>query len=60
MWISGFPVEAAVLVPVDEWHRLQEAARLSLKELLLSDEVRFELTIPLRGAARRRKVPESA
>ena len=48
--------EAAVLVPVDEWRRLQAAARPSLKQLLLSDEGRGELPIPPRGGARRRKV----
>lgn len=48
--------EAAVLVPVDQWRRLQAAARPSLKQLLLSDEARFDLVIPPRGAARRRKV----
>jgi prevent-host-death family protein len=47
--------EAAVLVPVDEWRRLQTAARPSLKQLLLSDEARVGLLIPPRGAARRRK-----
>jgi prevent-host-death family protein len=48
--------EAAVLVPVDEWRRLQAAARPSLKQLLLSDAARVELQIPARGAARRRQV----
>ncbi len=48
--------EAAVLVPVDEWRRLQVAARPSLKQLLLSDEARAVLSIPSRGAARRRSV----
>lgn len=48
--------EAAVLVPVDEWRRLQAAARPSLKQLLLSDEPRVDLLIPARGTARRRKV----
>ena len=48
--------EAAVLVPVDEWRRLQAAARPSLKQLLLSDETRVDLLIPPRGTARRRKV----
>jgi len=47
---------AAVLVPVDEWRRLQAAARPSLKQLLLSDEARGDLLIPARGVARRRKV----
>ena len=50
--------EAAVLVPVGEWRRLQAAARPSLKQLLLSDEARADLLIPARGSARRRKVTE--
>jgi len=45
---------AAVLVPIDEWRRLQAAARPSLKQLLLSDQGRTELVVPARGAARRR------
>ncbi len=48
--------EAAVLVPVDEWRRLQAAARPSLKQLLLSDVGRVDLVVPPRGGARRRKV----
>jgi antitoxin Phd len=48
--------ETAVLVPVDEWRRLQAAARPSLKQLLLSDEARVDLLIPARGSARRRMV----
>ena len=46
--------EAAVLVPVDEWRRLQAAARPSLKQLLQADLGRAELNTPARGAARRR------
>jgi antitoxin Phd len=47
--------EAAVLVPMAEWRRLQAAAKPTLKELLLSDLARTELVIPTRGQARRRK-----
>lgn len=50
--------EAAVLVRVDEWRRLQAAARPSLKQLLLDDEARGELPIRARGSDRRRPVPE--
>ena len=46
--------EAAVLVPVQEWRRLQAGARPSLKELLLCDEARGDLQLPSRRAARRR------
>jgi antitoxin Phd len=48
--------EAAVLVPVHEWRRLQSAARPSLKQLLLSSAGRTELVIPPRGKAQRRKI----
>ncbi|WP_310463796.1 type II toxin-antitoxin system Phd/YefM family antitoxin [Sphaerotilus sp.] len=48
--------EAAVLVPVQEWRRLQSAARPSLKQLLLSDQARADLTLPARGQAKRRSV----
>jgi antitoxin Phd len=50
--------EAAVLVPADQWRRLQASARPSLKELLLSSLGRTDtltLTPTLtRGTARRR------
>ena len=39
-------VETAVLVPIDEWRRLQQRARPTLKELLLAPEPRFEMEIP--------------
>lgn len=48
--------ETAVLVPVQEWRRLQSAARPSLKQLLLSDQARTDLTVPVRGKVQRRKV----
>ena len=41
--------EAAVLVPVAQWRRLQSSARPSLKALLMSDEGRGELVLPERG-----------
>ena len=40
-------VEAAVLVPIEEWRRLQSASRPSIKELLLSGP-RFENLVPPR------------
>ena len=46
--------EAAVLVPVDEWRRLQAEARPSLEQLLLADQGRAELALQSRGKARRR------
>jgi antitoxin Phd len=46
-------VEAAVLVPIEEWRRLQSASRPSIKELLLSGP-RFENIIPPRRKWKRR------
>ncbi|MCE2691488.1 MAG: type II toxin-antitoxin system Phd/YefM family antitoxin [Rubrivivax sp.] len=46
--------EVAVLVPVNEWQRLQAATRPSLKELLLADQARAEWVLPSRGHVRRR------
>ena len=48
--------EAAVLVPIQDWRRLQLAARPSLKQLLLSDQARDDLIVPARGQAKRRDV----
>jgi antitoxin Phd len=48
-------VEAAVLVPIEEWNRLQKAARPGLKALLLGPGPYFEDLVPKRGALRRRK-----
>jgi prevent-host-death family protein len=50
--------EAAVLVPIKEWRRLQSAARPTLKELLLADAPRADIPVPPRG--RRRRRPPSA
>jgi antitoxin Phd len=36
-------VETAVLVPIDEWKRLQTVARPTLKDVLLAPEPKFEL-----------------
>lgn len=46
--------EAAVLVPIDEWRRLQVSARPSLKQLLLTDTARTDHLVPERKKARRR------
>ena len=51
-------IETAVLVPIEEWKRLQRAARPGLKALLLSPEPRSENLFPERGKLRRRNVLE--
>jgi prevent-host-death family protein len=47
-------VEAAVLVPVEEWRRMQQSARPTLKELLLAESLRAEIPIPSRKRWHRR------
>jgi prevent-host-death family protein len=49
--------ETAVLIPIAEWKRMRDAARPSLKELLLSDVARANLTLPTCGGAKRRSPP---
>ena len=51
--------EAAVLVPARDWQRLQQAARPTLKELLLAPSPRGELHVPKRGRLERR-APKAA
>jgi antitoxin Phd len=46
--------KAAVLVPMQDWQRLQQAARPTLKALLLANHARGELNVPQRGGRRRR------
>jgi antitoxin Phd len=53
-------VEAAVLVPIDEWRRLKNAARPTIKELLLAPGARFDIPLPKRGRLRRRQSRGSA
>jgi antitoxin Phd len=51
-------VKTAVLVPIEEWERLQKAARPSLKDWLLAPEPRFDDIMPKRGKWRSRPVVE--
>jgi antitoxin Phd len=54
--VSRRGVATAVLVPIEEWERLQKRARPSLKDLLLADEPRFEIDLPPRGQWKSRPV----
>ena len=54
--VTRHGTEAAVLVPVQEWRRLQSAMRPSLKQLLLADQARTDMNMPACGQAKRRKV----
>ena len=50
-------VETAVLVPIDEWRRLEKRARPDLKELLLAPEARTDVLTPPRQRHRHRVSP---
>jgi prevent-host-death family protein len=54
--VSRRGTETAVLVPIEQWRRLQAAARPSLKGMLLASEARTEALVPERGRSRRRSV----
>jgi prevent-host-death family protein len=50
-------VETAVVVPIEEWKRLKESARPTLKDWLMAPTPRFDdlqELIPKRGRVRRR------
>ncbi len=47
-------VETAILVPIEEWRRLQEASRPTLKALLLGPGPRFRDLLPKRRRHQRR------
>lgn len=49
--------EAAVLISIQDWKRLAQERRPTLKELLLAAEPRFEFEIPPRGQLPSRPPP---
>jgi prevent-host-death family protein len=51
-------IKTAVLVPIEEWERLQKAARPGLKEWLLAPEPRCDDLTYRRGKLRSRPVVE--
>ena len=50
-------VEAAVLIPIDQWRRLERMTKPSLKDLLLAPEARSEALVPPRNRHRHRAAP---
>ena len=48
--------ETAILVPMAQWKRLSDAAKPTLKELLLSDVDRTDFDLPVRGTVKNRPV----
>ncbi len=51
-------VETAVLVPIEQWRRLEQLARPDLKELLLAPEPRTDALTPARREFRLRETPD--
>ena len=47
-------VEAAVLVPIKQWRRLEQMAKPTLKQLLLAPEPRADIPAPPRSRRRHR------
>ncbi len=50
-------VEAAVLVPIEQWRRLEQLTRPDLKELLLAPEARTDALTPPSEKRRHRTSP---
>ena len=50
-------VEAAVLLPIEQWRRLREIAQPDLKALLLAPEARTDTLAPPRARRGHRPVP---
>lgn len=51
-------VETAVLVPIEDWRRLQQAARPGLKQILLETSPTFDELQLKRAPLRRRELVE--
>ena len=50
-------VEAAVLVPIEQWRRMERTRRRNIKEWLLAPEARTETVAPPRGRLESRPPP---
>ncbi len=50
-------VEAAVLVPIEQWRRLEKMTKPNLKDLLLTPKARTDMLTPPRKKHRHRATP---
>ncbi len=55
--VSKRGVDAAVLVPIEQWQQMQKRARPELKDLLLAPEGRTDMLTPPRRRRGRRPSP---
>jgi antitoxin Phd len=52
-------IDTAVVVSIDEWHKLKDENRLTWKDVLLSEPPRFEIPLSKRSLVKSRKPPVS-
>lgn len=52
--VSQRGVDTAVLVPIEQWRRLEKGSGPTLKDLLLAAPARSDALVPPRGAPRHR------
>jgi len=50
-------IDTAVVISIDEWHKLKHENSLTWKDVLLGDGPRFEIPLPQRGMLKSRKPP---
>jgi len=50
-------IDTAVVVSIDEWHKLKDEKRLTWKDVLLGEGPQFGIPLPRRGMAKSRKPP---
>jgi len=50
--------EAVVIVPIEDWRRIQKPARRTLKELLLAETPRFDFPLPTRPSTEGLDLPD--
>jgi prevent-host-death family protein len=55
--VSRRGVEAAVLVPIEQWRQLEEMTKSNLKDLLLAPDARTEALTPPRNKHLHRATP---
>jgi antitoxin Phd len=50
-------IDTAVIVSIEEWHKLKKENRPTWKDVLLGEGPRFEILLPQRDRVRSRKPP---
>jgi len=50
-------IDTAVIISIDEWHKLKDEKHLTWKDVLLGEGPRFEIPLARRGMVKSRKPP---